>query len=171
MFGRDYIHIEEQLTLDDTDGRPFDQKMYAVSLLAKLLDRAKLLEIAFRNAREDLNEADIQSVAWIFAEDCDEVRMRAYRAGLLDDPHDAHLAWSWVESDNVGMGVLCKPPRLPIADEIAGANRAPWKEKYGGEANAADQPVSLTGWKPERTKQRAGKPRPECADPHGERGA
>ena len=27
----------------------------------------------------------------------------------------------------------------------------------------------LAGWKAERTKQRAGKPQPECADPHGER--
>ncbi len=29
----------------------------------------------------------------------------------------------------------------------------------------------LAGWKAERTERRAGKPRPECADPHGEPGA
>ena len=49
--------------------------------------------------------------------------MRAYRAGLLEDAHDAHLAWSCVESDGVGMDVFYKPPRLPIADEIDKANR------------------------------------------------
>ncbi len=158
MFGRDYHYIEEQLSLDDdTDRRPFDQKMYAVSLLAKLLDRAKLLDIALRGVdRGDLNEADIQSAIWIFTEDCDEVRMRAYRAGLLDDAHDAHLVWSWMESDNVGMGVLCKPPRLPIADKIDEARRAAAREHHS---------------KAEQAKQPAGKLRLECADPHGERGA
>lgn len=133
MFGRDYYYIEEQLTPDDTDRRPFDQKMYAVSLLAKLLDRAKYLDLALRSGEHgDLNPADIQSAIWIFMEDCGEVRMRAYRAGLLDEAHDAHLAWSQVESDSVGMGVLCTPPRLPLADEIDEARRAAWKEKYGG---------------------------------------
>ena len=29
--------------------------------------------------------------------------------------------------------------------------------------------TEVAGWKAERTKQRAGEPRPECADPHGER--
>ena len=127
MFGRDYYYIEEQLTTDDvTDRTPFDQKMYAVSLLAKLLDRAKLLDLALRSGEHgDLNESDVQSAIWVFTEDCDEVRMRAYRAGLLDEPHDAHLAWSQVESDSVGMGVLCTPPRLPIADEIDGPSSWP----------------------------------------------
>lgn len=161
MFGRDYNYIEEQLTPDDTDLRPFDQKMYAVSLLGKLLDRAKLLNIALRGVDHgDLNQAAIQSAIWIFTEDCDEVRMRAYRAGILDDAHDAHLAWSWMESDNVGMGVLCKPPRLPIADEIDKARRAAAREQIYGKAVKAEQ-----------AKQPAGKLRLECADPHGERGA
>ena len=124
MFGRDYNHIEEQLTVDDTGPRPFDQKMYAVSLLAKLLDRAKLLEITLRGVEHDnLNEADIQGAIWIFSEDCDEVRMRAYRAGLFEDAHDAHLVWAWVASDNVGMDVFYKPQRLPIVDEIDKANK------------------------------------------------
>ncbi len=153
MFGRDYSYIEEQLTRDDAGPRPFDQKMYAVSLLAKLLDRAKVLDIALRSVEHgELNQADIQSAIWIFTEDCDEVRMRAYRAGILDDAHDAHLARSWIESDNVGMDVLCNPPRLPIADEIDEARRAAAREQVYGKAEQA-------------------RPRLVHADPHGERGA
>ncbi len=146
MFGRDYHYIEEQLTRDDENGWPFDQKMYAVSLLAKLLDRAKFLDLALRSGEHgDLNPADVQSAIWIFTEDCDEVRMRAYRAGLLDEAHDAHLAWSQVESDSVGMGVLCEPPRLPIADEIDEARRTAARERYERHYGKADEAKRQAG--------------------------
>ncbi len=94
MLGRLYDKVDGALGKPIDAGEIFRVEEAASMILAELLDRAKVLYTLLTfTTLEDLNEDEIKMAAHLFKLDCDEVRERAERLGLLREPH------SWTESN------------------------------------------------------------------------
>ena len=93
MLGRLYDKVDGVLGQPIDAGEIFRVEEAASMILAEILDRAKVL-YAFLTfaAHEELSEDEIKMAAHLFKLDCDEVRSRAERLGLLTEPH------TWTES-------------------------------------------------------------------------
>ena len=155
MFGREYYRIEDQVGQEGHD--MISQENYAASLLGKILDRAKVLNMVFLVGNPaDLNSEEIKRAIHVFREDCDEAFIRGYRAGLFCDSNDAWSQWTEVPSDLIGLGVQADIPQLGIVRELREAAIAAWKKEHGGKTDGPDPTISLVDEKAERTKQRDG---------------
>ena len=102
MFGRLYDKLDGVLGQPIDGGEVFEVEHYASVLVADLLDRCSVLHALFvLGSAEDMSEKERRMAMTIFKRDCEEIRARSERIGLLSEPHE----WTESTGERALMGV------------------------------------------------------------------